>query len=217
VFEEPALGESLYLFPSESQRSRMMSQTLLQDVIVLQVGNFAVEGPVPQQVVSEQPQEAAPVENQQPTPPAVVEDTRPPDVITLIVSPQDAVTLNYLLYTGAAYPGVEGANDDTRIQTEAVTLQYLLTQYNIPVPVKLPYGVEPASKNCCNRFCLTMSLYRRQDRNRIAAESFISLISGAGTLAKTEVFARVTSFWGSVILKCWDSEWVQMTRSASLL
>jgi pilus assembly protein CpaB len=35
------------------------------------------------------------------------------------------------------------SGDDTRVQTEATTLDFLLTQYNIPVPVKLPYGMEP--------------------------------------------------------------------------
>jgi pilus assembly protein CpaB len=29
------------------------------------------------------------------------------------------------------------------IATEAVTLQFLLEQYNIPIPVKLPYATEP--------------------------------------------------------------------------
>ncbi len=33
--------------------------------------------------------------------------------------------------------------DDQRIITEAGTLQFLLDQYNIPLPAKLPYGIEP--------------------------------------------------------------------------
>jgi pilus assembly protein CpaB len=71
-----------------------------------------------------------------------------PKYITLIVSPQDAVTLNYLMYSGAGGGAaltlaLRSAGDDTRIQTEAVTLQFLLDQYRIPVPVKLPYGMEP--------------------------------------------------------------------------
>jgi pilus assembly protein CpaB len=141
VLEEPSLGENLYIFPSEQQRPRLMSQTLLQDIIVLQVGNFAQEQPGPQPVAT---QEAVPVENQQPTQAAPV-DTRPPDIISLIVSPQEAVALNYLLYSGAQLTlALRGANDDTRVQTEAVTLQFLLTTYNIPVPVRLPYGVEPS-------------------------------------------------------------------------
>jgi pilus assembly protein CpaB len=69
---------------------------------------------------------------------------RLPDVITLIVTPQDAITLNYLIYAGAELTLVlRSAGDEAIIDTQAVTLQYLLDQYDIPVPVKLPYGIEP--------------------------------------------------------------------------
>jgi pilus assembly protein CpaB len=68
----------------------------------------------------------------------------PPEVITLVVTPQDAVTLNYLMFSGAKLTlALRQAGDDTRVETEAATLDFLLTQYNIPVPVKLPYGMEP--------------------------------------------------------------------------
>ncbi|MGW8249972.1 MAG: hypothetical protein ACWGO1_04965, partial [Anaerolineales bacterium] len=89
-----------------------------------------------------QPAEEAQTQEQAPTlPPA-------PDLITLIVTPQDAITLNYLLYY-QSYLGsqltlaLRSAEDDSRVATEAVTMQYLLEQYNIPVPAKLPYGIEP--------------------------------------------------------------------------
>jgi pilus assembly protein CpaB len=68
-----------------------------------------------------------------------------PDVISLIVTPQDAVSLNYLIYSGAQLTlALRPATDDTRVQTEAATLDFLLKQYNIPVPVKLPYGMQPS-------------------------------------------------------------------------
>ena len=34
-------------------------------------------------------------------------------------------------------------SDLSRLATEAATLQFLLSQYNIPVPAKLPYALEP--------------------------------------------------------------------------
>jgi pilus assembly protein CpaB len=69
----------------------------------------------------------------------------PPDVITLIASPQDAVTLNYLIYGGAQLTLVlRNPRDAETPQTEAVTLSYILDQYNVPIPVKLPYGLQPA-------------------------------------------------------------------------
>jgi pilus assembly protein CpaB len=66
-------------------------------------------------------------------------------VITLIVSPQDAVTLNYLVYGGAELTLVlRNPRDAEAPETEAVTLSYILDQYNVPIPVKLPYGLQPA-------------------------------------------------------------------------
>jgi len=65
-------------------------------------------------------------------------------VITLIVTPQDAVTLNYLVFSGAQLTlALRSPGDADRPPTEAATLDYLLKTYQIPVPVKLPYGMEP--------------------------------------------------------------------------
>ena len=62
-----------------------------------------------------------------------------------MVTPQDAVTLKYLLDINASITlTLRNPNDqETNAETEAATLQYLLSQYNIPVPAKLPYAVEP--------------------------------------------------------------------------
>jgi pilus assembly protein CpaB len=62
----------------------------------------------------------------------------------LIVTPQDAVTINYLILSGAKLNLVmRSAGDIDRIATEAVTLQYIMDFYGIPNPAKLPYGLEP--------------------------------------------------------------------------
>ncbi len=145
---DPLMNQTFYILPSESQRPRLVSQTLIQNVIVLQMGNFltpaekaALEATQPAPTATpepgaEQPQQAGATPAPQPA---------PPDVITLIVSPQDAVTLNYLIYGGAQLTLVLRNPQDTDVPaTEAVTLSYLLDQYNIPIPVKLPYGFEPA-------------------------------------------------------------------------
>jgi pilus assembly protein CpaB len=142
---DPVLGQTLYHVPSEQQRPRLVSQNLLQDAVVLQVGNF----PYKEQEEAEKKQaqqqgedgavQTAEGEQQQApaTPP-------PPDVITLIVTPQDAVTLQYLLFNNAQLTlALRAAQDDTRVQTESVTLQFLLQQYNITIPAKLPNGLEP--------------------------------------------------------------------------
>ncbi len=142
------MNQTFYILPSEPQRPRLVSQTLIQNVIVLQMGNFltpaektALEATAPAPTATpepgaEQPQQQAATPTPMPS---------PPDVITLIVSPQDAVTLNYLIYGGAQLTLVlRNPKDAEANGTEAVTLSYLLDQYNIPIPVKLPYGMQPA-------------------------------------------------------------------------
>jgi Flp pilus assembly protein CpaB len=132
---DPVLNQAIYVVPSESQRPRMVSQTLIQDAIVLQVGDFALESAQPAAAATE----AAPTGEATPVPEVVL-----PDTVTLIVNPQDAVTLNYLILSGAKLNLVmRSAGDVDRIATEAVTLQYILDFYGIPNPAKLPYGLEP--------------------------------------------------------------------------
>jgi pilus assembly protein CpaB len=64
-----------------------------------------------------------------------------PDMVTLIVSPQDSVTLSYLRNTAAILSlTLRNPTDQLRQATEAATLQFLLSQYNIPIPAKLPYA-----------------------------------------------------------------------------
>jgi Flp pilus assembly protein CpaB len=143
---DPILNELVYVIPSEPQRGRLVSQTLLPSVMVLQVGDFAWEeekdtqaNVVPQDDAT-QLVEPAPTEGEV----VIPEGPKPPDVITLVVSPQDAVTLNYLIFSGAQLTlALRGTGDDTIELTEAATLQFLLDQYNISVPAKLPYGLEP--------------------------------------------------------------------------
>jgi Flp pilus assembly protein CpaB len=145
---DPLVNQTFYILPSEAQRPRLVSQTLIQNVLVLQMGNFltpiekaAAEATKPAPTATPQPGAEQPTPQGAPTPTPM---PAPPDVITLIVSPQDAVTLNYLIYGGGQLTLVlRNPRDTGTAGTEAVTLSYLLDQYNIPIPVKLPYGMEP--------------------------------------------------------------------------
>ncbi|GAB4527344.1 MAG: hypothetical protein Fur0018_12950 [Anaerolineales bacterium] len=157
---DPVLGQPFYILPSEAQRPRMVSQSILRDVIVLQVGNFltAEEEAAAQNnnagsaaATGAEPGTTTGVPGQDPTASQQNAQTtqtviRPPDVITLIVSPQDAVTLNYLIYGGAeltlALRSAATENNDV-IPTQPVTLQYIMDTYNIPMPARQPYGLEP--------------------------------------------------------------------------
>jgi pilus assembly protein CpaB len=141
---DPLLEQSFYIVPSERQRPRLVSQNLLQDAIVLGVGSFPLRDEEPEaestEEADQQPVDEVPTPEGQEESPKIV----PPTVVTLVVTPQDAVTLNYLMFSGANLTlALRPTGDDTRVETEAATLDFLLTQYNIPVPVKLPYGMEP--------------------------------------------------------------------------
>lgn len=131
---DPSLQQPFYYIPSEKQRPRVVCQTILQNVVVMKRGNFSLSPTTP----------AAAQQQQQP--PATAEAA--PDVVTLIVSPQDAVTLSYMVYTNAQIMmTLRNPSDQSRLATEAATLQFLLSQYNIPIPAKLPYAQEPAITN----------------------------------------------------------------------
>lgn len=132
---DPSVQQPYYVIPSEAQRPRMVCQTLLQDVVVMRLGNFPLVETDPAAAPTQTPDAAA----DQQTAPAT------PDIVTLIVSPQDSITLSYLVYTNAKISlTLRNPSDQARLATEASTLQFLLSQYNIPVPAKLPYTMQPA-------------------------------------------------------------------------
>ncbi|MCZ2126429.1 MAG: hypothetical protein LC099_01490 [Anaerolineales bacterium] len=123
-----------YVIPSEGQRPRPVCQTVLQDVVVLGLGDFPLSGVDP----ATQPAEQQPAQEGQEAPPPA-----PMDLVTLIVTPQDSITLSYLRYTKAQITlTLRNPSDQARIATEAATMQFLLSQYNIPVPGKLPYAFQ---------------------------------------------------------------------------
>jgi hypothetical protein len=135
----------LYIQPSETQRPRLVSQMIMQNIQVLHVGTFPLPGePVSDTLIASSlgsgatPTPAAPEEQ------ALVTISKP-DIMTLMVSPQDAVLLTYLVYSGAQITmTLRNPNDqDPAPQPDAAMLEYLLTQYNIPIPAKLPYALEP--------------------------------------------------------------------------
>jgi Flp pilus assembly protein CpaB len=130
-----------YIQPAEAQRPRMMSQMILQDIRVLHVGNFKL----PEQETADAQLALQPTPTPQPGAPAVNSSVgSQPDIITLVVTPQDAVTLTYLIYGNSKLTmTLRGAEDQSRVETEAATLGFLLSQYGIPVPAKLPYGTTP--------------------------------------------------------------------------
>ncbi len=140
-----AEGEfNLYVVPSEPQRPRLVTQLIIQDARVLHVGDFLARQPQPTpepqegEAAAEQPPQEQPSQTQAPGAAAA------PDVVTLIVTPQDAVTLKYLLDRQMVLTLVlRGADDTAALETEAVTLTYLLDEYRLVIPSKEPFDLAP--------------------------------------------------------------------------
>ena len=128
---ETAFQQGIDVIPSDKRRPRLVCQMILQNVTVLKLGTFDLP-------------QAQPVAEQQDPETQVAPPVEIPDIVTLIVTPQDSVTLSYLVYGGAKITmSLRNVLDDSRVATEAATLQFLLSQYNIPVPAKLPYAMQP--------------------------------------------------------------------------
>ena len=145
VATDPPSNLLLYVQPSEAQRARMVTQMIMQNIQVLHVGTFPAPGvPFSDQTGGNAAAGAAAPTPQPNTTPTPVPPFNP-DIITVMVSPQDAVLLTYLMYSGAQINlSLRNPNDTTPVtQPDAAMLEYLLTQYNIPVPAKLPYAMQP--------------------------------------------------------------------------
>lgn len=128
---DPTLQQPFYAVPSEKQRPRLVCQMILQDVVVMKLGNFTLQAPV--------------VTDANVTPSAAqVQQQSSPDIVTLMVNPQDSISLNYFIYSGAILSmSLRNPNDTSRFDAQAATLTGLLTQYNISLPSKLPYAMHP--------------------------------------------------------------------------
>lgn len=145
--EDTELG-SLLIVPSEEQRPRQTTQVVVFDAIVLRVGEFPSEDErgaivvVEPDVVVEQPAEG---EAPPPTPTPVPQII--PDIVTLMMPRQDALVLKYAMETGAyidlVLRSVYDNGVDFRGTTEPVTLEYLVRNYNVPVPDTLGYAQQP--------------------------------------------------------------------------
>lgn len=140
------LQQPFYVVPNnnDQQRPRMVTQMIMQNIQVLHVGTF----PLPGEEISDQLVAPPPDTTVTPAPAPTDQQATAivrPDIITLMVTNQDAVMLTWLVYSGAQINlTLRNPNDQTIGEMpRAATLEYLLTQYDIPVPAKLPYGLEP--------------------------------------------------------------------------
>jgi pilus assembly protein CpaB len=140
---DASTGLDFYLIPSEAQRPRLVTQSIIQDALVLHLGDFGAS-------VFPSSEPPTPTVGPNTPPPPVPPPTNtpiPPAIITLVVSPQDALVLNYVARLMEKYPdtvqvtlALRSAGDASTTETESVTLQYMFERFNIALPAALPYG-----------------------------------------------------------------------------
>jgi pilus assembly protein CpaB len=144
--DSTSLGPAI-ISPSERQRPRLVTQRTVQDALILHVGDFPLDGrllgvpptptPVPQE--GEERDDGTPVAS--PTPAL-------PTVVTLGVTPQDAVVLVWAIEAKLPITmALRSASDTSRTSTQAVTLDYIMANFNINPPGKRQYTIEPAIRS----------------------------------------------------------------------
>lgn len=133
-------GELLYTRPYERQRPRLITQRLVEKARVLHVGTFPLEDEVaPAELIAAEEGGAPP-----PQTAPIASVAKPPDIITLIVSPQDALAINYAIKSGLDIVlTLRGPDDPNETLTTMVSLQYLIETYNMSIPQRLAYSTSP--------------------------------------------------------------------------
>lgn len=145
--DSTSLGPAI-ISPSERQRPRLVTQRTVQDALILHVGDFPLDGrllgvpPTPTPVPDTQ-QESTGDGTPVPSPTPAL-----PTVVTLGVTPQDAVVLVWAVEAKLPITmALRSASDTSRTSTQAVTLDYVMATFNINPPGKRQYTIEPAIRS----------------------------------------------------------------------
>lgn len=155
---EPVLGrpdrtnflDTVIIVPSERQRPRLVTQRTVQDALVVHIGEFPVGGQfigaTPTPVPVEDPEAEEDVEEGEAPPPPPTPAR--PDIITLGVTPQDAVLLAWAIEARLPLTlALRSATNTGSVPTEPVTLDYFMSEYRISVPARRDYTIEPAIRS----------------------------------------------------------------------
>jgi len=136
--------------PTETQRPRLATQMIVQSALVVQMGNFPLSGnylgstPTPLAT-------ATPADQSQQTPnapPPPIATQGPPDVITIAVTPQEAVVLAWMMDARVPMTLVlRNAQNQNRTPTAEVTLRYIVQNFTVDEPAALPFALDPALRS----------------------------------------------------------------------
>jgi Flp pilus assembly protein CpaB len=145
--DSTSLGPAI-ISPSERQRPRLVTQRTVQDALIVHVGEFPAGGrfiavpPTPTPVPDAEEETTSDGEPVASPTPAV------PTVVTLGVTPQDAVVLVWAIEAKLPITlALRSASDTSRTTTQAVTLDYIMANFDINPPGKRQYTIEPAIRS----------------------------------------------------------------------
>lgn len=152
----PAIsGGQVLIIPSEERRPRLTTQITVQDALVVYTGNFPPDGRILR--IGATPLPVANIDVATPTPAAGAArgatappptEVQRPSIVSLAVSPQEAVVLTYLLESSTPITFLlRPARETGRVSTNAVTLDYIMQTYQITVPARRPFGIQPAIRS----------------------------------------------------------------------
>jgi Flp pilus assembly protein CpaB len=143
----PAETAVTQVFASAKIEPRLVSQLILQNIEILHVGEWPVHGlyqrPTPTLNPEQQAAQSAPAPGGTPTatPPR-------PGMLILMVDPQQALILEWLKESGVLIRlALRGAADSAPVSVDAVSYQYILTNFNITVPPKVNTIIDDTAKS----------------------------------------------------------------------
>jgi len=149
--ESTSLGVPSIVSPAEVQRPRLVTRQVISGALIIHTGTFPLNGryigiaptptPIPDQNTSSDQATKGP------PPPTPVPPY--PDIMTLGVPLQDAVTITWFVQAKIPMTLILRSVKDKcqAVTTQAVTFSYLLDNYGIKNPDKLPYSLEPALRS----------------------------------------------------------------------
>jgi pilus assembly protein CpaB len=138
--------------PIEAPRPRLLTHRTIQNAQVIWTGNFPASGRLDFaafEAPTLTPIPATPDPNARATaPPAATPVPPRPDVVTLSVTPQEAVIITWLVEAGVPVTFLlRSAGDASGIPTDPVSLEYILDTYGIVPPEPSEIGIQPAIRS----------------------------------------------------------------------
>lgn len=140
----------VFITPSEEPRPRLATQRTIQDALIIWTGDFPADGALFRPAATPTPIELSPTPEGTPpdAPPPPTPVPPRPDIVTLAVSQQDAVVITYMVEARIPLTfALRSAGDHSGIETQTVSLEVIMNRFQIEVPQKFEYNIEPAIRS----------------------------------------------------------------------